>query len=143
VILAIGERVDSVFTDNAGLELNRDGTVRVDPHSRETSLPSVFAGGDVVTGASNLSNAMSLGKRAAAMMDAKLMGEQRFAAIFPTFDYGHEVPQEPQGGPRNLSPTLAPNKRTKDFSEVMLGYSEQQTATECLRCLRCDVKETA
>jgi len=37
----------------------------------ETSRPRFFAGGDVVSGASNLSNAMGYGKKAARNIDER------------------------------------------------------------------------
>ena len=38
---------------------------------------------------------------------------------------------------RNEMPTLAPEVRAKSFSEVALGYTEQQALDEALRCLGC------
>ena len=140
VILAIGEHVDTAFTENAGLVLNRDGTIRVQAHTRETSLAGIFAGGDAVTGASNLSNAMSQGKRAALMIDVKLSGENRFNSISPQFVHQNTIPETPGGGTRNISSTLPAKQRNDNFEEVMLGYSERQANEECERCLRCDVK---
>ena len=39
----------------------------------ETSRPRFYAGGDVITGASNVSNAMAYGKQAARKIDLQLM----------------------------------------------------------------------
>ena len=141
VVLAIGERVDSVFTGSSHLDLNRDGTIKVDRHSAETNLVGVYAGGDVVTGASNVSNAMSHGKRVAEMIDLQLTGEQRFAQIFPVFEYSDEVPCEPSEGSRNTTPVMPAAERKSTFDEVMLGFSPGQVGHEASRCLRCDVKE--
>ena len=38
---------------------------------------------------------------------------------------------------RNEMPTLAPETRAKCFSEVALGYTEEQALDEALRCLGC------
>jgi len=140
IILAIGERVDTVFTGGSQLELKRDGSIKVDRHSSETNLLDVFAGGDVVTGASNVSNAMSHGKRAAEMIDVKLTGEHRFARLFQAFTYGQVPPAEPAAGGRNTSPVLTPVQRKSTFDEVMLGFSPEQVLHEAERCLRCDAK---
>ena len=48
----------------------------MDRFTLETSRPGFYAGGDVITGASNMSNAMSGGKQAARNIDERLMGEQ-------------------------------------------------------------------
>jgi len=140
IILAIGERVDTVFTGGSQLELKRDGTIKVDRHSSETNLLNVFAGGDVVTGASNVSNAMSHGKRAAEMIDLKLTGEHRFARLFQAFTYSQVPPVEPAAGGRNASPVLPAAQRKSTFDEVMLGFSSEQVRHEAERCLRCDAK---
>ncbi len=38
---------------------------------------------------------------------------------------------------RNIMPTQAPETRSKNFSEVALGYTEEQAIDEALRCLNC------
>ena len=141
VILAIGERVDTVFTGSSQLELKRDGTIRVDRHTAETNMVGVYAGGDVVTGASNVSNAMSHGKRAAETIDKKLMGESRYRKLFNVFEYECEVPAEPAEGGRNASPVMPAGERSKIFDEVMLGFTSDHAHHEADRCLRCDAKE--
>ena len=141
IVLAIGERVDTVFTGSVDLDLNRDGTIKAQRHTQETSISNVFAGGDVVTGASNVSNAMSSGKHAAEMMDEKMMDENRIKRIIPAFDIQNKMVMKPRGGERNTSPVVKPNARVKTFDEVMLGYSPLQVGNEVKRCLRCDVKE--
>ena len=47
------------------IELNKNGTVWVNPITMETSLQGVFAGGDVVTGPATVIEAIQAGKRAA------------------------------------------------------------------------------
>ena len=47
----------------------------MDRFSLETSRAGFYAGGDVITGASNVSNAMGGGKQAARKIDERLMGE--------------------------------------------------------------------
>ena len=65
VILAVGETFDLDFCRASGLELKEEGTIVVDRFTLETSRPGFYAGGDVITGASNVSNAMGCGKQAA------------------------------------------------------------------------------
>ena len=74
VILAVGETFDMDFCRASGLELKEEGTIVVDRFTFETSRPGFYAGGDVITGASNMSNAMSGGKQAARKIDERLMG---------------------------------------------------------------------
>ena len=76
MILAVGETFDLDFCRASGLELKEEGTIVVDRFTLETSRPGFYAGGDVITGASNVSNAMGGGKQAARKIDERLMGEQ-------------------------------------------------------------------
>lgn len=72
VIVAIGQGPNPIFTENTeGLELNARGNI-VTNDKGQTSLPYVFAGGDIVTGAATVIKAMGAGKDAAKAIDAYL-----------------------------------------------------------------------
>lgn len=76
VIMALGTRPNPmVFTDAAGLERTRWGTVVADQSTGRTTRKAVWAGGDIVTGAATVISAMGAGKTAAADMDRYLRGE--------------------------------------------------------------------
>ena len=64
VILAIGEVPDLEFFPKE-IELNENGTIWVNPITKETSVQGVFAGGDAVTGPATVIEAILAGKRAA------------------------------------------------------------------------------
>jgi NADPH-dependent glutamate synthase beta subunit-like oxidoreductase len=64
IVAAIGQRVDRRVLK--GLDINGDGTVRIDPETGETSIRGVFAGGDVVTGPGWTIDAIAAGKKGAA-----------------------------------------------------------------------------
>lgn len=68
VIFALGTSPNPlVFVDAEGLQRTKHGTVVVkDMETGRTTLPRVWAGGDVVTGAATVVSAMGAGKRAAA-----------------------------------------------------------------------------
>ena len=53
----------------------------VDRYALTTSREAVYAGGDFVTGASNVVTAMASGKEAARNIDHHLIGEARFEQI--------------------------------------------------------------
>ena len=74
IILAIGETSDLSFLPK-DVTVTRKNTIAVDPVTLETSLPGVFAGGDVVLGPATVVEAMAAGKRAAVSMDRYLRGE--------------------------------------------------------------------
>ncbi len=140
VILAVGETVDLDFARASGLVLKQDGTFEVDRHTLQTSRPRFYGGGDVVTGASNVSNAMAYGKQAARNIDLQLMEVDRWKTILPEFDYGQEVPREPSESRRHVSCTISMSSRVKSREEVVVGLSEEEAHDEAARCLRCDVK---
>lgn len=69
VIVAIGQGPNPVLLRNTlGLKLNQRGYIQVDQETLETSIPGVFAGGDIVTGAATVIAAMGAGKKAARQM---------------------------------------------------------------------------
>ena len=81
--------------------MKEDGTIEVDRFSLETSRPRFYAGGDVVTGASNVSNAMAYGKQAARNIDEQLMEADRWEQLFPKIEYDQRVPEKPSESRRH------------------------------------------
>jgi len=76
VIFALGTRPNPlVFLDAEGLERSERGTAMADGETGRTTMPRVWAGGDVVTGAATVVSAMGAGKRAAADINRFLRGE--------------------------------------------------------------------
>jgi NADPH-dependent glutamate synthase beta subunit-like oxidoreductase len=63
IVAAIGQSVDRTLLKT--LDTRRDGTVKVDPETRATSLKGIFAGGDVVTGPGWAIEAIAGGKKGA------------------------------------------------------------------------------
>ena len=73
VIVAIGNRPNPLIPSTTpDLETGRGGTIRADAETGQTSKPRVFAGGDIVTGAATVIEAMGAGKRAARAIHAML-----------------------------------------------------------------------
>jgi len=74
VVNALGTQANPVIAQTTpGLELNRWGYINVDDETQMTSLPGVFAGGDIVTGGATVILAMGAGRKAAGGM-LKYMG---------------------------------------------------------------------
>ncbi len=141
IIMAVGEKPEPDPMRRAGIQIRKNFTVVVDGITYETNVKGVHAGGDLVTGASNVSATMSTGKAAARAMDRILMGEDRMDRILKTFTYQNVAPREPEGGERNTSPVRKPGERKDNFDEVMLGLVAETALQESRRCLRCDVKQ--
>lgn len=140
VIFAIGESVDLDLVRASGLTLKESGTIDVDRYTLETSRPRFYAGGDVVTGASNVSNAMAFGKQAARNIDLQLMETDRWNKIFPELDYQQVPAEEPSPSRRHTGSTLPVSTCVHSYDEVVLGLTREETMEEACRCLRCDVK---
>lgn len=69
VIPALGTSANPIIAQTTpGLKLNKWGYIEVDEESQMTSLPGVFAGGDIVTGAATVIEAMGAGRKAASGM---------------------------------------------------------------------------
>lgn len=76
VVEAIGTDANRfLLSQFKGLALNKYGYVEADNETGATSLRKVFAGGDIVTGAATVIEAMGAGKRAAYWIDKFLSGE--------------------------------------------------------------------
>jgi NADH-quinone oxidoreductase subunit F len=140
VILAVGESVDLDFCRASGLLVKEEGTIDVDRFSLETSRERFYAGGDLITGASNVSNAMGYGKKAASNIDKKLMGQKRFLSLFPEFQYHMEPPETPSESARHVPGERVAAERVRSSVEVSLGLTPVAALEETSRCLRCDIR---
>ena len=75
VIMSIGVSPNPIVPSSvAGLETGRKGTIAANG-GIGSSVPMLFAGGDIVRGGATVILAMGDGRHAAATMHAKIMGE--------------------------------------------------------------------
>jgi len=66
VVYALGTSANPIIAQSTpGLKTNRWGYIEVDEKTGMSSVPGVFAGGDIVTGAATVILAMGAGRRAA------------------------------------------------------------------------------
>jgi homotetrameric NADPH-dependent glutamate synthase len=73
VIYALGTNANPIITKSTpGLALNKWGYIVADDYTQATSVPGVFAGGDIVTGGATVILAMGAGRRAARAIGAYL-----------------------------------------------------------------------
>jgi heterodisulfide reductase subunit A-like polyferredoxin len=125
------------------LELDRWERIKVDPETLQTSLPDVFAGGDVVTGPSLIVNAIGQGKRAAFYMDRYLSGQDLKAVPFetpmPVVDKNEVIGRQKTYS--RLEPVKArgldPAERVRDFREIEMPLGEEEARASASRCLDC------
>ena len=73
VVVAVGNAANPLIpATTEGLEINKRGNIVVNPETNMTSIPGIFAGGDIVLGAATVILAMGEGRRAAAGINAYL-----------------------------------------------------------------------
>ncbi len=71
-VIALGTQANRVLLEETPeLKLNKRGYIEVDENG-ETSMPGVYAGGDIVTGAATVIRAMGAGRRAAKSIAARI-----------------------------------------------------------------------
>lgn len=145
VLLAIGQEGDRGFAEGvAGLEFGRGGTVKTDFDSGKTSLPWVFAGGDVAMGPRLFIDAVAQGQRAARAIHAYLGGEP--VEKPPQRCFVHETVRDGLthdylGAPR-LFPPAAPVERRLGAPDAAVEemYGDEDARAQGGRCLRCEVE---
>lgn len=71
VVFAIGTNANPIIGQTSRIKLNKHGYIEADANLA-TSMAGVFAGGDIVTGAATVIEAMGAGRKAAAAMKAYL-----------------------------------------------------------------------
>ncbi len=138
VIPAVSQYSDLPFVRRDEVELTDWGTFVVDADTQRTTMPGVFAGGDVVRGADVVITAIADGKKAASAIDRYLGGDGVLNKGEPidipmTFDEGELAEHE-----RFPMKCLPPEQRIHGFEEVYKGYHKLNAMAEAMRCLRCD-----
>jgi NADPH-dependent glutamate synthase beta subunit-like oxidoreductase len=130
-----------------GLELDKGGRLRVDAKTLCTNRKGVFAGGDLVTGPNTVVNAIAAGRKAAAVIDRYIHGEElveppqvKLPAVF--VEPAVVSDEELEDAQRVEPPTLNAKSRKTNFAEVERQLSVEQATCEARRCLRCDLEFT-
>jgi heterodisulfide reductase subunit A2 len=146
LISAIGQRIDPGWAEGDGApRRSRKGTIEADPKTLETSLPYVFAAGDIVTGPATVIEAVAAGRKVAEAIDRALRGD---AAAVPAEAQAVDETREPDWQPipgdlpadsRRVASHRPPAERAADFIEVNRGLSEADARQEAKRCLNCGV----
>lgn len=142
VILAIGlqPQTDPFHEE---LALNRNGTIKADRETLETSMQGVFAGGDAVTGPASITEAIGQGKRAAFYIDRHLQGKTEGSIAFK-----HRLPVVTKESVIQRlgsitrresisSSELDVGERARSFAEVEGCFSEKDARYGASRCLDC------
>ena len=137
VIAAIGQRPDT--TSLAGVAVDaRRGVVSADPLTLATSLPGVFACGDVVLGPDIAVTAIAAGRTAAISVDRFLRGEDlRANREAPPREKAARDTRGVARRHRRPMRMIPIEERRTTFRELELGYDEEEARAEASRCLSC------
>ena len=150
VLVAVGqENAFPWIESDAGLAFGKDGLPAIDPVTFQSSLPSVFFGGDAALGPKNIITAVAHGHEAAISIDAYCRGEDTRVRLAPMtnlvsqkmglheWSYDNAITLDR----RFAVPHVENAKALKNVkTEVELGFTDQQALAEARRCLNCDVQ---
>lgn len=138
VVLAIGQNVDlSILKSVEGLELQKDA-VTVNTTTFETTVPGLFAAGDMVPGDRTVTAAIGMGKHAARGVNGYLSGRPYVKAQkHADARYEDMHPYYYTDAPKKIRAQLELARRTTTFDEVQHGLTEENAIFEARRCLSC------
>ncbi|MBR2928463.1 MAG: FAD-dependent oxidoreductase [Oscillospiraceae bacterium] len=135
VIVAIGQGIETRGFEEAGIKIQRGGTLSANASTQLPDMEGVFAGGDCVTGPATVIRAIAAGKAAAANID-------EYLGFHHEIHSGVEVPVpsctdlRPRG---RVNPTERDaSERKCDFACIECSMTDEEAAQESSRCLRCD-----
>lgn len=142
IIVAVGQTVDAsglpkeILGSNEYINANRE--------TMETGIAGVFAGGDCVSGAATVVEAIAAGRRAAISMNQYLAGHPIAASQKPSIYREYQIAGiaiKPNDEAKHLARArillLPPMERQGNFREIKLGLTEEMAKREAARCVKC------
>ena len=158
VICASGLKPDTVFLDGLAPKRTPRGHLEVGSDMM-TSVPALFAAGDIVTGPATVTSAIGSGREAAVTMHAFLSGRTSpveitlekdengsFVAVehkAKTYNLARHVVEFSEiRNPEYHEHSRRTVQRTNDcsmlpFDELKAGFSDEEAAAEAARCMHC------
>jgi putative selenate reductase YgfK subunit len=141
-IVAIGQKPDlSFLATDCRLAPTPSGTIRIDPETGATSIPGIFAGGDVAADPQTVIHAIAAGRRAAYGIDQYLSAPA--CAVTPVRFYEEALfeqryrPNAVGAKPRTRVSMIPVAERIQDFCVIEKGLTEAEARAEADRCLAC------
>ncbi len=142
ILFSIGQTIDEAFLqDLPEVELQR-GLIRIDPQTKSTGAPDVFACGDVAEGARLFIHAIASAQRAAVSMDQYLRGKEVEEVVVGQFAIPaseHAMRDGYLQLERVNPPVLAPEKRAASQQIVESGFEQGVAREQGSRCLKCHI----
>jgi formate dehydrogenase (NADP+) beta subunit len=142
IILSIGQSADiSFLKDLPELKLSRGNLIEIDPISKTTNVPDIFACGDVAEGAKLFINAVASGQRAAKSIDTYIRGKEIAEDQTGSFELpiSHTMTDGYIQLDRVNPPVLQPTERATTTKIVELNFEESVAREQGVRCLKCHI----
>ena len=135
IIVAIGQGIESKGFEQAGIKIQRGGTLLAYSSTQLPELDGVFAGGDCVSGPATVVRAIAAGKAAADNIDDYLGFHHEIEA-----DVEIPTPRCEDIRPRGRVDCREreASERKCDFDCMECSMTDEGVAQEAGRCLRCD-----
>ncbi|MBN1160322.1 MAG: indolepyruvate ferredoxin oxidoreductase subunit alpha [Dehalococcoidales bacterium] len=143
IIAAVGEEPDLAFMTGSDAKAVSKGYIKADPVTLASDVKGVFAGGDVVTGAATVIQALAAGRKAAKSIDKYLKGEPLNQGREGEDIFESKLIVDTWGileEQRTVMPVLPVAQRKGNFKEVETGLTKEKAIQEAGRCLQCDCK---
>jgi len=117
---------------------SRAATISVDPVTLETSMPGVFAGGDIVTGPASIIQAVGAGRRAAVSIHRYLTGQDMKAEREEVEETTWVKDWERlMKKPRRYEAPIEKPRLSFEEAERFLEETKRKAMFEAFRCLGC------
>jgi heterodisulfide reductase subunit A len=146
VIPAIGQKTDLSWADAVtGLEITKYNRIKSNPKTLQTSLETVFAGGDMATGPASVIEAIAQGRKAAIGIDNYInanetdLTEKIMEPQEENQENYSDIPLNTLVEKRACVQCVDPEKRVRSYEEVEATLTEEQAVKEAQRCLNCAV----
>lgn len=142
VIFACGQtaELDGIL-DSVKLDRATPSRIKTGELNGQTSVPWIFAGGDVANDGEQWSvvEAIAGGERAAVGIDTYLTGENHaFWRTEQEIDTAFDPDADPVPYCRQKMVLLSVDRRRNNFDEVEQAWTEGEAVRQAKRCLRCD-----
>jgi CO/xanthine dehydrogenase FAD-binding subunit len=140
IILAVGQRADLSFIDREfALNIDR-GLITIDGETQQTSIPGIFAGGDVTSGPATVIQSVVAGKRAAEAINHYLLKGEAAPARRSSHQNDDALlavnPLALKKTSRAVMTELPVSERSLTAEDV-LGLTRDEIGAEADRCFNC------
>jgi ferredoxin len=119
------------------------GTIEVDPETLQSSVPDIYAVGDIALGARLFIDAVASAQKCALAIDEVLSGEQyklvKRGYMRPLPIVSYDMPQRYDSFIRQEPPEIQVSNRSTGFDLVEFNFNEKAAREQGMRCLRCHV----